>query len=249
MDTLKDRALPDIKLSCNVLKLLGCIFMLIDHIGYGIFHNYMIAHAMDITPEAYSILNNIYSTCQGIGRLAFPIFCFFLVEGFLRTGNIKKYALRLFIFALISEIPFDLGLFGQPFYWSHQNIILTFFIALVMLITLRWIEQNTFGISKPVLYLALFSAVVAFSDIAVVLKTDYSWKCMLLAAVLYFARTTGSLRLIAGAASTSWEKYAPISFVLLYFYDPSVRPKHKYAFYIFYPLNFLVIYAIARLVI
>ena len=249
MSASEKKSITGIHLSCNVLKLVACIFMLIDHIGYGLIHNYLIAHAMDIQPDVYKDLNKLYEICRGIGRLAFPIFCFFLVEGFLRTHNVKKYAARLLVFAFISEIPFDLGLYGVTFNWEHQNILITFFIALLMLISIRYLESNTLGLSRPVMYLTLLCAVVAFADIAYLLKTDYSWKCMLLVAVLYFFREAGTARLLCGAVSTCWEKYAPISFLLLYFYDPEIRPKYKYAFYVFYPLNFLVIYAIAYLII
>ncbi len=232
-----------------MLKLIACIFMIIDHLNYGILHNYMIAHAMDILPDTYKTMNSIYEAGRGVGRLAFPIFCFFLVEGFVRTRNVKKYAIRLFIFALVSEIPFDLGLYGVPFKWNHQNIILTFFIALLMLMTLKYLEENTLGLSNAVKYLACICAVIAFADAAYLIKTDYSWKCMLLASVLYFTRSAGTFRLLAGAIATCWEKYGSISFLLLYFYDPEVRPKHKYAFYIFYPAHLVIIYLIARLII
>lgn len=64
-----------------------------------------------------------------IGRLAFPIFAFLLSEGFVRTGNRKKYLLRLLITAVLSEIPFDLMYAGRVFYPYHQNVIWTFIIA------------------------------------------------------------------------------------------------------------------------
>ncbi len=249
MDSEKKPVLPNIHISCNVLKLIACVFMFIDHIGYGIIHNYMIAHSMDLLPEEYSMLNNIYKAFQGVGRMAFPIFCFFIVEGFLRTRNVTKYAIRLAVFGLISEIPFDIGLFGKVFYWEHQNVIITFFIAIVMLSTVKWLESNIFGLSRGVVVFAMLCAAITFGDIAFLLNTDYSWKCILAAFILYMTRDTGTFRLIAGAASMCWEKFAPISFVLLYFYDPSIKPKYKYAFYLFYPLNFIVIYLIARMII
>ena len=223
--------------------------MLIDHSAYGILHRFLIIRGMDLSPVTYKRLNTLYDVCRGIGRLAFPIFCFFLVEGFLRTRNVKKYAFRLAVFAVISEIPFDLGLFGEVFHWDHQNILITFFIAILMLSTIRYLEQNVFGLSKPVLYLTLACAVIAFGDVAYLLKTDYSWKCMLLAAVLYFLRKEGALRLLAGAVASCWEKFAPLSFLMLYFYDPGIRPRFKYAFYLFYPLNFILVWLIAKLVI
>ncbi len=240
---------PDIHLSCNVLKFIACVIMFIDHVAYGIIHNYMIAHAMDIMPETYTTLQDLYNFLDGVGRLAFPIFCFFIVEGFIRTRSVAKYALRLGLFAIVSEIPFDLGLYGVMFKWDHQNIILTFFIALIMLAVIRYLEENVAGLSRPVIVLAIISAVIGFADAAYLIPRDYSWKCMLLVAVLYLARNTGAFRLIAGAASVSWEKYAPISFVLLYFYDPSVKPKYKYAFYVFYPLHLILLYFVGRMII
>ena len=236
------------RLSCNVLKLIACIFMFTDHFGYGVLHNYLLTHGMDLMPEEYKLLNTVYEVCHGIGRLAFPIFCFFIVEGFLRTRSILKYMARMAVFAVISEIPFDLGLYGVPFRWEHQNIMVTFLIALIMLSVIRYIG-NIRGLSYFMICFTSICAVIAFSDIAVMLNADYSWKCMLLTAVLYFTRNTGTFRLLAGAAATSWEKYAPLSFLLLYFYDPQTRPVYKYAFYLFYPLHLLVIYMIAWLLI
>ena len=250
METNKSNfRLNNIRLSCNVLKIAACIFMLIDHVGYGIVHRYMLVHAMDMLPDDYLKLNNIYEICSGIGRLAFPIFTFFLVEGFLRTRNVYKYAARLAVFAVVSELPFDMGLFGVTFKFDHQNIILTFLVALIMLIVIRYIENNVMGLSSFVVTFACICTVIAFGQLSVYLHTDYSWKCMMLAAVLYFTRSDSNLKLLCGAAASSWEKYAPASFVLLYFYDPSVKPRFKYAFYAFYPLHLTVIGLIGYFII
>ena len=70
-----------------------------------------------------------WMTC--LGRIAFPIFAFMTVEGYFHTHNLKKYLLRLFICALISEIPFDLMSNGLLFYPYHQNVIWTFIIGLI----------------------------------------------------------------------------------------------------------------------
>ena len=83
-----------------------------------------------------------------------------------------------------------------------MKILITFFIALLMLVSLRYLQSNVLGLSRPVVYLTLVCAVVAFGDVAYLLKTDYSWKCMLLVAVLYIFREAGTARLLCGAVST-----------------------------------------------
>ena len=97
-------------LSGSTLKLIAIVTMFIDHLGVVAFEtqisNYMVP----------------YYIMRLIGRLAFPIFCFLLVEGFFHTRDVKKYALRLLVFAFISEIPFDLAFNRQLFYWRHQNV-------------------------------------------------------------------------------------------------------------------------------
>ena len=250
METSKNSSsISDIRLSCNVLKFIACVIMAVDHFGYGVIHNYLKIHGMDIEPETYTVLSDTLEVCRGIGRIAFPIFCFFLVEGFIRTRNVAKYAFRLGLFAVLSEIPFDLGLYGKLFYWKHQNIILTFFMALIMMLILRYLEQNTLSLSHSTVFLAYVCTAVTFAQVSYMIHADYSWKCILLVAVLYLLRASSSFRLVAGAAATSWEKYAPLSFILLYFYDPSVKPRFKYAFYLFYPLHLLAVYLVALLVI
>ncbi|MCQ2553301.1 MAG: conjugal transfer protein TraX [Clostridia bacterium] len=91
------------------LHIMAMFFMLLDH--------------MWATILAYD-----WMTC--VGRIAFPIFAFMLAEGFKRTKNLKKYALRLLIFAIVSEIPFNLMYGNQLFYPMHQNVMWTFLIAI-----------------------------------------------------------------------------------------------------------------------
>lgn len=104
------------KLRCipqEVLKLIACITMLIDHIGAA------------LLPELRFL--------RIIGRLAFPIYCFLLAEGMRRTRSPYKYLLRLFIGILLAELPFDYLFFGG-FTWEHQSVMVTLFLGGTMLL-------------------------------------------------------------------------------------------------------------------
>ena len=92
------------------LHIIAMCFMLCDHLW------------------ATVIPGNEWLTC--IGRMAFPIFAFLIVEGYAHTSNLKKYVLRLLLCAVLSEIPFDLVVGARMFYPFHQNVLWTFLIAL-----------------------------------------------------------------------------------------------------------------------
>ena len=241
--------LKQFRISGDILKLIAAFAMLIDHASFGILHAYLVKNAMSILPQTYTKLNNLYEIGRGIGRIAMPIFAFFIVEGFFRTSNLKKYITRIAVFAILAEIPFDLGLYGTYLYIDHQNVLFTFLIGILMMASVRYINALIPGLSNPVRVLVNVSAVIAFADVAYMTKCDYSFKCILLIAVLYYFRNSEYFRLLLGGAITCWEKYAPISFVLLYFYDPEVKPRLKYFFYIFYPAHLLIIFLINVLII
>lgn len=91
-----DRSAKRIEISAAALHIIAMTFMLMDHLWA------TLLPAQD------------WLTC--ISRIAFPVFAFMTVEGYFHTHNLKKYMLRLLLFALISEIPFDLMYGGTWFY-------------------------------------------------------------------------------------------------------------------------------------
>ena len=100
------------------LHIMAMVFMLCDHL-WG-----------TIVPGAD------WLTC--IGRLTFPIFAFMIVEGYFHTKNLKKYVCRLFVFAILSEIPFNLAMGSRIFYPVHQNVLWSFLISIGLI---HWNEK------------------------------------------------------------------------------------------------------------
>lgn len=111
-----------------------------------------------------------------IGRLAMPIFSFFIAEGFAHTRDKKKYLGRLGLFALISEIPFDLAFDGR-LGLGHQNIMLSFLLAGLALSLFDRIRggNGSEGERIPVGKTALgVCAVAGIAALALLLRADYN---------------------------------------------------------------------------
>lgn len=129
------------------------------------------------------IPGNDWLTC--VGRLAFPLYAFMLVEGYFHTRNLKKYVLRMLIFALISEIPFDLAMGSTWFYPIHQNVLWSFLISLGLI---HWNEKAR---QKGKLWRRLLVGVatVAIACVAgLVTMVDYYHAGILMALTFYFFR-------------------------------------------------------------
>lgn len=137
-------------LSQEGLKLIACISMLIDHFGVSIVRQLNTPWMIDL-----------YYVCRIIGRFAFPIYCFLLVEGMRHTRNPGKYILRLAIGILLAELPFDL-LFEGGFTWGYQSVMVTLTLGAMMLLCM----QKT---AEKVLQLLL---IVPFAILAELCKCD-----------------------------------------------------------------------------
>ena len=210
-----------------LLKITALLTMIIDHYGAVFQPNIMI----------YRI----------IGRLAFPIYCFLLVEGYTHTSNIKKYTSRLLIFALISEIPFDLAFYGRIGF-VHQNIFFTLFIGLVAI----YLIDNKDAKYKFDSTLVIIVATV----LATILRTDYQFIGIVYILSFYFTRnlpkkkklSTIALIMIAiNLAAGLLQQFSLLSLIIIYLYNNEPGAKNKLlqmSFYIAYPLHLLIYYII-----
>ena len=222
-------------LNSSHLKGLAAISMVTDHAAY-----------MMVDESRYAFA---FHAMRGFGRLAFPIFAFFLVEGFFHTRDMKKYALRLFGLAAVSEIPFDLMFAGKAFYPSYQNTIWTLLLGLLTMSVLQWIDTR-FEVRENKQYQPLLkaAAVAAFAICAWLLKTDYSWFGILLIALLYLFRNDRKQQCLYGGLWSLCYGWAILAFIPLYYYNGQRGRFPKYFFYIFYPAHILILYGISRLI-
>ncbi len=235
----------------STLKWIAIVTMLIDHVGATVLTKqlfYMSEYAQThggITQEfvdRYNLLYDIMSLSRGIGRIAFPIFCFLLVEGFLRTKHLGKYIGRVCLFAILSEIPFDLAFTGKLVYWEYQNVMVTLLIGLLTMCGCQLTEKKVEN--KAVSWILGIGCVIAGAFVADILHTDYGAKGILPIMLLYVLRSQRIVQLVAGAVSFCWELPAPLAFLFLYWYNGERGMKMKYFFYAFYPVHLLILYLV-----
>ncbi|MDR7855456.1 TraX family protein [Tissierella sp.] len=208
-----------------VLKIIALVSMIIDHYG-AIFHE---------GTDIYRI----------IGRLAFPIYCFLLVEGYMHTKDVKKYGIRLFIFALISEIPFDYAFYGKIGF-SHQNIFFTLLIGLVTIYILDNKEEK-FNYNKS---LVIGCAVL----LATFFFVDYSFIGIVYILAFYYYKElpkakrlqkVGLVLLVTNLLAGIAQQFSLLSLPIIYLYNGELGPKNKalqMLFYIAYPLHLAIFY-------
>ena len=226
--------------SAGTLKVLACVSMLIDHITYCFIPEYIMGTE-----------NVWYYIGRGIGRSAFIIFSFLLVEGFFNTKDIKKYCLRLLFLALLSEAPFDFmyGRLNENSFLILQNILFTFLIALVAMYVLEFLKKAYIG--SVVKYSIFGSIICSIAFLAVYfLRIDYGVVGIGLVFVFYFFRGTGKalcIAVIVWSVVCAFLEYqlewaGLIALVpILKFYNGERGKDSKWLFYTLYPLHMLLL--------
>lgn len=164
-----------------IMKWLAIIFMTCDHIAV------MLKDSLDE--------NALYLTMRIVGRLAFPLFCFLLVESFYFTKDKRKHLLKLGVLAAVSEIPFNAFVSGRLFDLLHQNVCITLGLGFLMLCVLnadidgllfKWFKGKR--IRKVMVSCVRLNTVGIFGLFAFLIHTDYMWQGILLIAVFNSAR-------------------------------------------------------------
>ncbi len=232
-------------LTSFALHILAMLFMLSDHLW------------------ATVIPGNDWMTW--VGRLAFPIFAFMIAEGYSHTKDFKKYAIRMLIFALISEIPYNLVYVTSFIYPFQQNVLWTFLVALLCMRGLDKIKDKyKIYITIPLSAL-LIGACYLLCQLTM---TDYFGDGLLMVILFYYFKNTsllGCLGQLAGMVAINiymmkgltipfelfgnsfefpQQGFAVLSLIFIWLYRGKQGPHNKitkFIFYSFYPAHLLIL--------
>lgn len=234
------------KLKClngTALKLIAMALMLCDHMW------------ATVVPGALWLTY--------IGRLAFPIFAFQVAEGYAHTKNFKRYLLRMFLFALISEIPFNLMAGGGILYPFHQNVMFTFCIALLMMRLMDTVREKHWALrllmAAVCVLLGAFVGLITFVDyfgygVVMVLVfhlfRDVRWGWLAQLAAMIFINgflmkgMTFPLTLFGVTMDFPQQALAVLALIPIWLYNGERGPGGKamqYIGYAFYPVHMLIL--------
>lgn len=220
-------------LSGSWLKIIAVVTMFIDHIAAFFWYD----NPLFLQP-LFTIGRpvTLYLLARIIGRLAFPLFAFLLVQGFIHTHSRKRYSLNLLIFAVISEIPWNLVHSGT---WMHpkQNVFFTLLIGLLGLCAIERFKEDRMRLLASLAGLLLLSVLV---------NADYGCAGYSFILLLYAMRNNRILQAVIGSCILPGRWITGIAFIPINMYNGQrgfIKGAFtKYLFYAFYPLHLIVIY-------
>lgn len=216
--------------------MIAIVSMTIDHIGSHLIRNTHLANLEIISLGSHTM--TLYELLRYTGRLAFPIFAFLLVEGVVHTKSRKKYGMSLALFALISEIPWNL-VHGGSLLYKGQNVFFTLFLGFV---GIQVIDKFKEFPSKQIKWLLVLLLVSIF------LRADYGSSGFGFILLLYVLRRQVLLKSIIGSCFLPSRWIAGLAFIPISMYNGErgfIKGRFlKFAFYFFYPLHLFVFYII-----
>ncbi len=240
----------------STLKIIAVLSMTLDHFSKIILKDGIILNApySMFTDAQFNILMILSDVFSILGRIAFPIFCFLLVEGFLHTHDLKRYFLNLGIFAIISEPVYDLAITGTAFSFTQQNALFTLLLGLGVLVLVKKIKQNSI-VSIIIIFLG---AVISF-----ICKLDGWYYGICLIAVFYLFHDKTALKTIlavlvmyvCGLDFSIWGLIEPnflsalTSLIFINLYNGQRGIKMKYFFYWFYPTHLFLFFLISTYIV
>lgn len=220
-------------LSGAELKTIAIISMLIDHTNKALIYPYL--------TSAHGFLATISNLFDIIGRIAFPLFCFFLVEGFFKTRSRKKYLLNLLIFGVISEVPFDMFTTASFFNMNWQNIMFTLALVLVTVWIIDILKTKMQNKPKALWYVVSLLIVGVMCIVAMMLSLDYEHHAILIGYFFYLFHDMPIFSIPFGFASMYDQPWALLGFGLTLTYNGERGRQNKMLNYLFYPVHLLIL--------
>ncbi len=247
----KKRRLPAV-INRGNLKRLAAATMLVDHITLAFLERIPDEGTGWVLALSSDLLYAIDRLGRGIGRQAFVIFAFFLAEGFVHTGNRKRYLLRLILTAAAAALPFHLLFFTGPIggtLHDSANTMVTLCLGLLAM----WAVELGRKKGKPWSRILAACGAALCCLAAQVLPSDYG--AMGVAAVLIFYLFRGipyAGPAIVYVTMSLWngsEIFALPGCVLLCLYNGEKGRSSGRFFYLFYPLHLLAIWIVRRMIV
>ena len=219
-------------LSGASLKLIAILSMLIDHANKALIYPNLTSNDGVLT-----VVSNLFDI---IGRIAFPLFCFLLVEGFFKTRCRKKYLLNLLIFGVISEVPFDMFTTASFFNMNWNNVMFTLAFVLITIWIIDILKERMQKLPKTLWYFASFIIVIIMCIAAMYLSLDYEHHAILIGYFFYLFHDVPLLAIPFGYASMYTQPWALLGFGLTLTYNGERGKQNKMLNYWFYPAHLLI---------
>lgn len=243
----KNSLLPSV--SVNGLKIAGAILMTLYFLGAAVIQNGILHVSSYTAAELNELLAgdpqamlwaSLASLAEIIGMIGISIYAYVLAQGAEHTSSMWKYALSVLVFAVISEVPYDLALYGKVWNWESQNTLWTVLIALVTLWLMKTVEGR-----GTMTYLLSAVAILGGCLWAALIHCRFGWGFVLTAAVLFLFRKRRVIALIAGLGASLIYITAAMGFILISLCDGERRTGEsslgKYAYYAYYPLLLILL--------
>ena len=221
-------------LSGSALKVLAMVSMLVDHLAMFVWSRLPAFQEVLFTVRSHEITP--YMLCRMFGRLAFPIFAFLIVEGFLHTRDRRRYGISLLVFAFLSEIPWNL-VWGGSLFFPKQNVMFTLLLGYLGLCALERFKDDA---------RYLWGSLIGLFVIAFFLRADYGFTGYAFILMLYALRRWPPVQAVVGCAMLPMRWVAGLAFIPINLYNGKrgfiQGPVGKYLFYAFYPVHLFLIW-------
>ena len=218
-------------LSGAQLKYIAFFSMLVDHINKALIYPYLDGGVLNVISDIFDV----------IGRVAFPIFIFLLVEGYFCTRNKWKYLGTLLVFGVISEIPFDMFTTGTFVDVNWNNIMFTLALVLVTIWIIDTLKGKMSRMPKVMWFMISLPIIVIMCFTASVLSLDYEYHAVLIGYFLYLFHGKMLIAIPFSFISMYKEPWALLGFGFALTYNGKRGRQNKLINYLFYPVHMLIL--------